>query len=345
MTIKVTGKFLDNKSITISANKIFELNTQWKKISKNNKNIPDELSIVYSNDLVIICPIWTLGKSKKLPGSGGFNSEKNPVGTDRIFKINVISDEYPYSVINNDYTVVLSKQKYTPTVIDTNGFYVALIGCETISDSQDLYFYMYTKEFKQAPEITYEFFKLSDIYDNPIITIAKLCNALGNIDRRFSFKINSANNFTFYWSISDKTDEFPILYTESPKYINVFTPEYFSDDFYYYTNTLQWWYSTFSQTIELKEPTDNSVIINNKTYFASGSPKDFDITFTPTTSPANIPVEDYLLLSIKKEETEKNNTLWIIIIIVCAIIILIFILIKSLSKKNKQIYYTKYYKQ
>lgn len=334
MTVKVTGKFLDNKRYSCSANKCSELSSEWNKKFKNNNNVPPIIGIIYSGPLALFYTNWKQGKNIRQPGSGGFFDN----GSKRSFKISVTSNEFPYSVINNDYIVVLSKEKgYKPIVTDTNGFYLAKITCKNPDGNKnlDLDYYMYVKTYDGAskPNVIFDFIKVSNIYNNSLLTIAYLCNSLANIDQRFSFSIQSADKFTFYWD-SKASGYIPLLYTKDDKYINVFTPEYFSDDIYYYTEGLQWWHNVFAQTIELKQPTTKSVTINNSTYFNDNTKSIKDIILTPTTSPANISEKEYLPTKIYTSSKSTNNIFWIILIIICIIVIIIFIFVKFNNKRQ-----------
>lgn len=333
MTIKVTGTFLDNTNYTCTADSCSKISSAWQTKFKNNKFVPQILGVVYNGPLAVFYTNWSFGSGKRLPGSGGFTD----AGTDRAFKISVTSDEFPHSVINNNYIVVLSKEEYHPNVVDENGFYLAKVFVNSNNRDQDLYFYMYTKRYESAPPLTYEFVKLCNIYDNTLYTIAVLGNMLCSINQQYSFSIDSVDKFTFYWSVSTNTDYIPLLYTIDNKYTNVFTSGYFTDDLYYFTENLQWWYSIFCQTVELKTPTTNSITMKNKTYFATSSDIK-DITLTPPTSLANIPQELYNIKNIEKPiekpVEQSENNIWLIVAIICVVIIIAIIIIKYFNKQN-----------
>ena len=133
MTLKITGTAVDGKTkYTFTCSTLNNAKKEWSTFREKQKKkkiiLPAALDIVYSGDLVLIYPEWTfMGfANSPQPASGGF--EQFYAGTDRSYPIHVTSDEYAHSIINDDTVVILSKQPYTPTIIDTDGFNLAKIG-------------------------------------------------------------------------------------------------------------------------------------------------------------------------------------------------------------------------
>ena len=313
------------------------------KIKRKKKIIlPPALDIVYSGDLVLIYPEWTfLGYANSpQPGSAGWDYS----GTDRSYPIHVTSDEYTYSVINDNAVVVLSKvESYTPVVTDTDGFYLAKMSIDSSTSNKTLYsfFNIHDKATTVGlPDVVFTFTKLCDIYDNSIITIAVLCNQLANINRRFSFSISSETKFTFHFTINMDSSYLPLLSSNGLN--NTFSYDYFSDNILYYTSesAMNWWYNTWSQTIDLSQGSTSNVILDNRTYYADGTKRYIKNTLEPTTSKAavnyvisDIPVDISVMLGI--DSAKNNSIVWIIVAICIVIIIAVIIFTRSKRKPLK----------
>jgi hypothetical protein len=283
MSVIITGKTLDNKDFTISSSSISSIATTWKnKVKNNSLSVPDMLNVVYYGNFVILCPNYTFAKGKIVPGNGGFTQVKTGGGI--IVKINVTSTEYPISIINNNYVVILSKTQYTPKIIDTDKIYLSKVS----PVEEELYHCMYTqigvKESDELITAKHDIIELSSIYDNSAYTIANICNNLGAINNRYSFDIHSGTSFTFYYGVTSKFDTFiPIIFTIGKKYKNVFTKDFLDFYFNYYSVNFGWWYSTFCQTIDLTTTAD-TVNIRRRTFFADGSKKDEQAVFNKSTT-------------------------------------------------------------
>lgn len=282
MSVIITGKTLDNKDFTISSSSISSIATTWKnKVKNNSLSVPDMLNVVYYGDFVILCPNYTFAKGKIVPGNGSFTQVKSG---GIIVKINVTSTEYPISIINNNYVVILSKTQYTPKIIDTDKIYLSKVS----PVEEELYYCMYTKigskESDKLITAKHDIIELSSIYDNSAYTIANICNNLGAINNRYSFDIHSGTSFTFYYGVASKIDTFiPIIFTVDKKYKNVFTKDFLDFYFNYYSVNFGWWYSTFCQTIDLTTSAD-TVTIRRRTFFADGSKKDEQAVFNKSTT-------------------------------------------------------------
>lgn len=293
MAITITGTAVNGKTkYTFKGSSLARAKKEWSTFRAKQKKkkiiLPPALNIVYSGDLVLIYPEWTfMGfANSPQPASGGF--EQFYAGTDRSYPIRVSSDEYTHSIINNDTVVILSKQPYTPTVLDTDGFNLAKIGVTDTPQNKSLYTYMYlhsTHDYEQLPTVTCDTEKLCDIYDNSLYTIAVLCNQLAKVNRRFSFAIQSPTRFSFHFAVNSDSTYIPLLYTTYDSCSNVFTPEYFSNNINYFTKSMNWWYNTWTQNIDFTKPYDHRVLLDNRTYFADGSKKISTVVMYPVNIP------------------------------------------------------------
>ena len=284
--VVITGKTLDNKDFTITASNMSSLATTYKNTVKKDKLLlPDIINVVYYGDFVILCPNYTFAKGKVVPGNGGF-TQVTSGGI--IPQIVVVSTEFPISIINYNYVVILSKTKYTPKIIDTDKIYLSKVSPVIESPDITLYNLMYTKHGSDEKDeliiANHDIITISDIYDNPAYTIANICNNLAALDNTYSFDIHSGTSFTFYFGITTKTNYIPILFTNDKKYKNIFTKDYLDLYFNYYSTNFNWWYSTFCQTIDFNTTADN-VTIRRKVFFADGSNRDEQSIFTPSTTP------------------------------------------------------------
>ena len=82
------------------------------------------MNVVYYGDFVILCPNYTWGNNKIIPGNGGIHVLMHKLYGPINVKIKVTSTEYPISIINNNYVVILSKTEYTPKIVDTEKIYL-----------------------------------------------------------------------------------------------------------------------------------------------------------------------------------------------------------------------------
>lgn len=295
MAITIVGTAVDGKTkYTFKGSNLAKAKSEWSKFRNNLKKrkiiIPHALDVIYSGDLVLIYPEWCYMNSatNPQPGAGGF--ENFGAGTDRSYPIHVTSDEYKYSVMNDCTVAVLSKvENYVPVIKNTNCFNLAKVSVVRENrDDKTLYDYMYTQKTRDnetLPEINIDRCLLCDIYDNSGYTIARICNALANVNRRFSFTIVSATKFLFYFAVNRDSQYIPLLYTDNPTNVNMFTPQYFSHDINYYSQSMKWWYNTWSQTIDFTKPYNDQVILNNRTYFADGSKRINNVILTPMSEP------------------------------------------------------------
>ena len=287
LTCKTFKESDPNFTLTVS-NMSSLANAYYNTVKKNNVYIPNKLNVVYYGDFVIICPNYQFGKNRTVPGNGGFK----PASDGIIVKITVTSTEFPISIINNNYVVILSKTEYTPKIVDTEKIYLSKVSLTPILISEregyiDLNFIMSAGYYYKYPNIeaNHDIVEISDIYDNTAYTIANICNKLAEINRTFSFDVLSGTSFTFHYSINFKEPTYiPILFTMNNKYKNMFTKDYLDRSFYYYSNTFKWNHSTFSQTIDFTTTAD-TVTIKMRTYFADGSKDNRDVVFSPSKSP------------------------------------------------------------
>ena len=270
---------------------------------KNNVYIPNKLNVVYYGDFVIICPNYQFGKNRIVPGNGGFKHSTEGI----IVKITVTSTEYPISIINNDYVVILSKTEYTPKIVDTDKIYLSKVYFTPPEKDVTFYHVMYTGKYKENLDAIHDIVEISDIYDNTAYTIAKICNKLAEINNTFSFDVLSGTSFTFHFSINFKPEYLPILFTKSNKYKNMFTVDYLDRYFNYYAGGFDWWYSTFSQTIDFTTTAD-TVTITKRVYYADGSKDNSQVVFSPSKSPYILycPATDDFTRTIAGQTASKN---------------------------------------
>ena len=366
MTVTIDGTGLiqggSSKFPQFSCDKIANASKQWSKHAENVKKkhsiiIPQQLDVITSGDFVLIYPEWIYKgfSNSPLPGSGGITREW--AGTDRSFKITVKSDEYPYSIVNNNYVVILSKKNNKSeimTIADKDGIYLAQVNAVnnpkyTAAQSMKNYLY-YTKigtlyyidytggnltqdiDSKSDTTTSFTCLKISDIYKNPMMTIATVCNALAELDHTYSFKIYNTTKFTFYFSLTNHEQFLPLLFTSSAKYENVFTPKYF------YQTTSEYKYplygannNTWAQTIDFTKSATDSVSIqyiqyyDAKKYYAN-------CVLKPSNNPVNVNLDN--ILDTSSSSGSSGSTIWIIFAIVAAIIIIIIIITTAVKKSH-----------
>ena len=229
------------------------------------------MNVVYYGDFVILCPNYTWGKNKLVPGNGGVEyhiNTKHAFLYSIIVKIKVTSTEFPISIINNNYVVILSKTKYTPKIVDTEKIYLNKIFLKKNPAYPNINFdYVVDSPYYKNLlfEAVNEIVEISDIYDNTAYTIAKICNKLAEINRTFSFDIISGTSFTFYFSFNYRAHYgnkyIPMLFTKNKKYKNMFTVDYFDKYFNYYPRKFNGEdHNTFAQTIDFTTTADTATI-------------------------------------------------------------------------------------
>ena len=279
LTCKTFKESDPNFTLTVS-NMSSLAKAYYNTVKKNKVYIPNKLNVVYYGDFVIICPNYQFGKNRIVPGNGGFKHSTEGI----IVKITVTSTEYPISIINNDYVVILSKTEYTPKIVDTDKIYLSKVYFTPPEKDVTFYHVMYTGKYKENLDAIHDIVEISDIYDNTAYTIAKICNKLAEINNTFSFDVLSGTSFTFHFSINFKPEYLPILFTKSNKYKNMFTIDYLDRYFNYYAGGFDWWYSTFSQTIDFTTTAD-TVTITKRVYYTDGSKDNSQVVFSPSKSP------------------------------------------------------------
>ena len=260
LTCKTFKESDPNFTLTVS-NMSSLANAYYNTVKKNNVYIPNKLNVVYYGDFVIICPNYQFGKNRIVPGNGGFKHSTEGI----IVKITVTSTEYPISIINNDYVVILSKTEYTPKIVDTDKIYLSKVYFTPPEKDVTFYHVMYTGKYKENLDAIHDIVEISDIYDNTAYTIAKICNKLAEINRTFSFDIISGTSFTFYFSFNYRAHYgnkyIPMLFTKNKKYKNMFTVDYFDKYFNYYPRKFNGEdHNTFAQTIDFTTTADTATI-------------------------------------------------------------------------------------
>ena len=283
-SVTLTCKTLDNKEFTITASNMNSIATAYKNAVKNiNKySLPDMINVVFYENFVILCPNHTFYFNKIVPGNGGYRQvEEGGI----IVKITVTSTEYPISIVNNNYVVMLGKTEYTPKIIDTEKIYLSKVSFTEFDPKYDLGSVMYYKYNQTNIPAIHEIIKISDIYDNTAYTIVNICNKLAEINNQFSFDVNSGTSFTFHFGITGSTKYLPILFTMKNKYKNMFTKDYLDMYFNYYSNNFDWFYSTFSQEIDFNIPDDKTVNIRRRAYYSYDDFEDEQAVFSPSKTP------------------------------------------------------------
>ena len=238
-SVTITCKTLDNKDFTLTVSNMSSLASTYNNIvTKNKYSLPEKMNVVYYGDFVILCPNYTWGKNKIVPGNGGIYMYTQNFNGPITVKITVTSTEFPISIINNNYVVILSKTEYTPKIVDTEKIYLSKVSLTPDPKNPDIDFnyIMHLPNYKTF-EANHDIVEISDIYDNTAYTIANICNKLAEINRTFSFDIISGTSFIFFFSMNFKKPKYmPILFTKSNKYKNMFTVDYLDKYFNYYPN-------------------------------------------------------------------------------------------------------------
>ena len=293
-SVTITCKTLDNKNFNLTVSNMSSLaNTYKNTVTKNKYSLPDKMNVVYYGDFVILCPNYTWGKNKIVPGNGGIYMSTQNFNGPITVKIKVTSTEYPISIINNNYVVILSKTKYTPKIVDTEKIYLNKVSFKPDPKDPEINFdYVMSNPYYKNLlfEAVNEIVEISDIYDNTAYTIAKICNKLAEINRIFSFDIISGTSFTFYFSMNYRKGYFtkgyiPLLFTKNKKYKNMFTIDYFDKYFNYYPRKFnREHYNTFAQTIDFTTTAD-TVTISALDYASRVKGK---FVFSPLESPYKI---------------------------------------------------------
>ena len=284
-SVTITCKTLDNKNFNLTVSNMSSLASTYKNtVTKNKYSLPEKMNVVYYGDFVILCPNYTWGKNKIVPGNGGIYMYTQNFNGPITVKIKVTSTEYPISIINNNYVVILSKTKYTPKIVDTEKIYLSKVSLtpDPKDPEVDFDYIMRLPNYKTF-EANHDIVEISDIYDNTAYTIAKICNKLAEINRTFSFDIISGTSFIFFFSMNFKRPHYmPILFTKSNKYKNMFTADYLDKYFNYYPNhTAKKHFYTFVQIIDFTTTADTVNIL----ILRQDSGRLVNAVFSPSKSP------------------------------------------------------------
>lgn len=223
MTATIYGRDSTGEPFSYSSTYLRDFLSNWSNIRKKNSNLPDAIDIMYCGDLAIIYP--------------EYNSRKPS------YKFYVKSDQFPYSIINDDYCVVLSKAAFTPTVQCKYGIY-------------------FKKGYDNGSEIVFSHLAAVDIFTNKGYTIAQIINALNKDDPYCSFHISPVSDSSFTYKFS--TDAYiPFITTPFAKLTsvsNIFLPNYFINDISVYKDAFN---KEYTQTIDFKVDHQGHVVFNS----------------------------------------------------------------------------------
>ena len=140
-SVTITCKTLDNKDFTLTVSNMSSLASTYNNIvTKNKYSLPEKMNVVYYGDFVILCPNYTWGKNKIVPGNGGIYMYTQNFNGPITVKITVTSTEFPISIINNNYVVILSKTEYTPKIVDTEKIYLSKVSLTPDPKNPDIDF-------------------------------------------------------------------------------------------------------------------------------------------------------------------------------------------------------------
>ena len=280
----------------------------WSNLRKKDSGVANSLQLIKSGDYLLVNLTYSYSRNGNyldiVRQDLTWNASRDQLIRRR--SMYVTSDEYPYSVINNATVCVLSKTEPPTFSMTGKSFYLAKVFF-SYNGSDDLYSKVHMHWFTtEKPDcdnttLTYEFMKLCDAYDNDLVTMAVLCNALSATDDTATISIASPTKFTYYFAFHQYLSYFPMIYTESAMHTNVFTPDYFTDDPCAFTKRSRTGYGgTHEQTITLGTSANSVSLVHRYTFMDGSSDRVEYITFSPVTDPVE-PLTDDTILAIKFE--------------------------------------------
>ena len=331
MTFKIVTTDKGGNPFEFSTSSVSNAASAWANARKKDTGIANSLQLIKSGDYLLVNLTYSYSKNLSILDIVRQDLTWWPGRNELIrrHEMYVTSDEYPYSVINNATVCVLSKSQ--PPTFKTSGksFYLAKVfftykGSISLYNEVHMYWFKTSKPDCDNTTLKYEFMKLCDAYDNDLVTMATLCNALSATDDTATISIASPTKFTYYFAFHQYLNYFPMIYTETADHTNVFTPDYFTNDACAFTKRSRTGYGgTHEQTITLGT-SGKSVTLTHRYKFMDGSKDKVDtITFSPLARPsvtplnvspvANAPVFSNKLTSLVPNEVadipdESNET-------------------------------------
>ena len=331
MTFKIVTTDKGGNPFEFSTSSVSSAASAWANARKKDTGIANSLQLIKSGDYLLVNLTYSYSKNLSILDIVRQDLTWWPGRNELIrrHEMYVTSDEYPYSVINNATVCVLSKSQ--PPTFKTTGksFYLAKVfftykGSISLYNEVHMHWFKTSKPDCDNTTLKYEFMKLCDAYDNDLVTMAALCNALSATDDTATISIASPTKFTYYFAFHQYLNYFPMIYTETADHTNVFTPDYFTNDACAFTKRSRTGYGgTHEQTITLGT-SGKSVTLTHRYKFMDGSKDRVDtITFSPLARPpvtplnispvANAPVFSNKLTSLVPNEVadipdESNET-------------------------------------
>ena len=298
MTFKIVTTDKGGNPFEFSTSSVSSAASAWANARKKDTGIANSLQLIKSGDYLLVNLTYTYSRSGSYLDIVRQDLTWWPGRNELIrrHEMYVTSDEYPYSVINNATVCVLSKSQ--PPTFKTTGksFYLAKVffmykGSISLYNEVHMHWFKTSKPDCDNTTLKYEFMKLCDAYDNDLVTMATLCNALSATDDTATISIASPTKFTYYFAFHQYLNYFPMIYTETADHTNVFTPDYFTNDACAFTKRSRTGYGgTHEQTITLGT-SGKSVTLTHRYKFMDGSKDKVDtITFSPLARPPVTPL-------------------------------------------------------
>lgn len=251
--------------------------SKWSKTRKVAR-VGRTLNILQVGDYMLVNTSWTYSYHNENIGDK-YRHQANSLTYDRSanhmvrrLNLHVTSDEYPYSIINDEAVCLLSKVKKTPVAINDNkkSFYMVRVewhAVEHTSASLHDYTWIFTSNAscKDYTTSVKDVLKLCDSYEDDIVTLAALGAAYSRAANTGDVYYPAANQIQLIWAVSAYQGFFPFVLTPTKMHQNVFTPEHILADIcailYKESNG-----GAFEQLITLNKPNDTVTLTQYRTY-------------------------------------------------------------------------------
>lgn len=250
---------------------------KWSKTRKVAR-VGRTLNILQVGDYMLVNTSWTYSYYNENIGDK-YRHQANSLVNDRSanhmvrrLNMHVTSDEYPYSIINDEAVCLLSKVKKTPVAIHDNkkAFYMVRAEWNAIkgtSSARHDYTWIFTSGASCNDYTTSvkDVLKLCDSYEDDIVTLAVLGAAYSRAANTGDVYYPAANQIQIIWAVSAYQGFFPFILTPTKMHQNVFTPEHILVDIcailYKESNG-----GAFEQLITLNTPNDKVSLLQYRTY-------------------------------------------------------------------------------
>lgn len=250
---------------------------KWSKTRKVAR-VGRTLNILQVGDYMLVNTSWTYSYYNENIGDK-YRHQANSLVNDRSanhmvrrLNMHVTSDEYPYSIINDEAVCLLSKVKKTPVAIHDNkkAFYMVRAEWNAIkgtSSARHDYTWIFTSGASCNDYTTSvkDVLKLCDSYEDDIVTLAVLGAAYSRAANTGDVYYPAANQIQIIWAVSAYQGFFPFILTPIKMHQNVFTPEHILVDIcailYKESNG-----GAFEQLITLNTPNDKVSLLQYRTY-------------------------------------------------------------------------------